>query len=37
MDLFLKGDWSMYLHDHGNPNSKYNRVKANDVMKLLEK
>lgn len=37
MDLFLKGDWSTYLHDHGNANSKYNRVKANDVMKLLEK
>lgn len=37
VQLFVEGDWSTYLHDYGNSNSKYNRVQPHDVIVLLEK
>ncbi|KAL3863861.1 hypothetical protein ACJMK2_005588 [Sinanodonta woodiana] len=37
MDLFLNEDWSAYLADYGQPNSKYVRVQPHVVIGLLEK
>ncbi|XP_064631540.1 exocyst complex component 6B-like isoform X2 [Lineus longissimus] len=37
LDLFLIWDWSTYLADYGQPNSKYVRVHPNIAITLLEK
>ncbi|XP_076812579.1 exocyst complex component 6B-like isoform X6 [Clavelina lepadiformis] len=37
LDLFLSWDWSSYLADYGNGNSKYLRVNPGTALTLLEK
>ncbi|XP_018616619.1 exocyst complex component 6 isoform X4 [Scleropages formosus] len=37
LDLFMVWDWSTYLADYGQPNSKYLRVNPSTALALLEK
>ncbi|XP_065649617.1 exocyst complex component 6B isoform X3 [Hydra vulgaris] len=37
VDLFVKGDWSAYLHDRNSASNKYNRVQPSTALILLEK
>jgi hypothetical protein len=37
LDLVMKPDWSTYLAEKGNNNSRYVRVRATDAATLLEK
>ncbi|MED6278551.1 Exocyst complex component 6 [Characodon lateralis] len=37
LDLFMVWDWSTYLADYGQPNSKYLRVNPATALALLEK